>query len=55
MNELTDTYDNKSSDPVMKIQITCNDFDKITFDHFGYKNVPKIFTEYWESPAYNGM
>ncbi|MFJ5746070.1 hypothetical protein [Bacillus cereus] len=55
MNELTDTNDNKSSDPFMKIQITRDDFNKITFDHFDYKNTPKVVTEYWESPAYNGM
>lgn len=47
MNELSNTYDNKSSNPVMKIQITRDDFD--------YKNIPKVVTEYWESPAYNGM
>lgn len=53
MDELDDTYDNKSSDPVMKIQITRDYFDKITFDHFNYKNRPKVVTEYWESHAYN--
>lgn len=37
MNELTDTDDNKSSAPFMKIQITRDDFNKITFDHFDYK------------------
>ncbi|MCU7756887.1 hypothetical protein N7988_28070 (plasmid) [Bacillus cereus] len=52
---MTDTYGNKSSDPVMKIQITRDDFNKITFDHFDYKNIPKVATEYWESPAFNRM
>ncbi|MFB5588449.1 hypothetical protein ACE41I_17305 [Bacillus cereus] len=51
--ELTDTYGNKSSDPVMKIQITRDDLEKITFDHFDHKNIPKVVTEYWESPSYN--
>ncbi|MEW4206770.1 hypothetical protein Q0O28_28650 [Bacillus thuringiensis] len=46
---MTDTYGNKSSDPVMKIQITCDDLDKITFDHSDYKNIPKVVTEYWEA------
>ncbi|PFI05434.1 hypothetical protein COI71_32390, partial [Bacillus cereus] len=55
VNELTDTNDHKSSDPFMNIQITRDDFNKITFDHFDYKNTPKVVTEYWESPAYNGM
>ncbi|HFU7085358.1 TPA: hypothetical protein ACGN8S_000336 [Bacillus cereus] len=51
--ELTDTYGNKSSDPVMKIRITRDDLEKITFDHFDHNNIPKVVTEYWESPSYN--
>lgn len=53
MNELTDTNDNKSSDPFIKIQITLDDLDKNTFDHFDHKNIPKVVTEYRESPSYN--
>ncbi|MBJ8152950.1 hypothetical protein [Bacillus cereus] len=52
---MTDTYSNKSSDPVMKIQITRDNLYKITFDYFDYKNIPNVVTEYWESPAYNRM
>lgn len=44
--EFTNTYGNKSIVPVMKIQITRNDLDKITFHHFDYKNIPKIVIEY---------
>ncbi len=53
MNELTYTYGKKFSDPVMKIQITLDDLDKNTFDHFDHKNIPKVVTEYRESPSYN--
>lgn len=33
MNELIDTYGNKSIYPVIKIQIARDDLDKITFDY----------------------
>lgn len=41
MDELIDTYGNKSSNLVMKLQIARDDLDKITFDHFDYKKTLK--------------
>ncbi|PGS64216.1 hypothetical protein COC69_30430 [Bacillus cereus] len=51
--ELTDTYGNKKSDPVMKMSIDRESLDKINFKNFDYNNIPNIVKDYWEHPAYN--
>ncbi|WP_026592986.1 hypothetical protein [Bacillus sp. UNC437CL72CviS29] len=51
--ELTDTYGNKITDPVMKMNIDRENLDKINFDNFDYKNIPNVVKDYWEHPAYN--
>lgn len=51
--ELTDTYGNKTSDPVMKMNIDRENLDKINFKNFDYKNIPNVVQDYWEHPAYN--
>ncbi|PFS38716.1 hypothetical protein [Bacillus thuringiensis] len=51
--ELTDTYGNKKTDPVMKMNIDRENLDKINFDNFDYKNIPNVVKDYWEHPAFN--
>ncbi|MBG9520211.1 MULTISPECIES: hypothetical protein [Bacillus cereus group] len=51
--ELTDTYGNTESNPVMKMNIDRENLDKINFDNFMYKNIPNVAQDYWEHPAYN--
>lgn len=51
--ELTDTYGNKKSDPVMKMNIDRESLDKINFKNFDHNNIPNVVKDYWEHPAYN--
>ncbi|HHT7152361.1 hypothetical protein BK718_24710 [Bacillus thuringiensis serovar andalousiensis] len=51
--ELTDTYGNKKSDPVMKMNIDRGSLDKINFKNFDHNNIPNVVKDYWEHPAYN--
>ncbi|AQY38488.1 hypothetical protein P4V72_26760 [Bacillus thuringiensis] len=51
--ELTDTYGNKKSDPVMKMSIDRESLDKINFKNFDHNNIPNVVKDYWEHPAYN--
>lgn len=51
--ELTDTYGNTESNPVMKMNIDRENLDKINFDNFMYKNIPNVVQDYWEHPVYN--
>lgn len=51
--ELTDTYGNKKSDPVMKMSIDRESLDKINFKNFDLNNIPNVVKDYWEHPAYN--
>lgn len=49
--ELTDTYGNKKTDPVVKMNIDRETIDKINFDNFLYKNLPTVVSDYWQHPA----
>lgn len=51
--ELTDTYGNKKSDPVMKMNIDRESLDKINFKNFDHNNIPNVVKDYWEHPTYN--
>lgn len=51
--ELTDTYGNQKSDPVMKMNIDRENLDKINFKNFDHNNIPNVVKDYWEHPAYN--
>ncbi|MBD8076503.1 hypothetical protein [Bacillus thuringiensis] len=51
--ELTDTYGNKKSNPVMKMSIDRESLDKINFKNFDHNNIPNVVKDYWEHPAYN--
>ncbi|KAB7656680.1 hypothetical protein GBN78_11675 [Bacillus sp. B2-WWTP-C-10-Post-4] len=51
--ELTDTYGNKKSDPVMKMNIDRESLDKINFKNFDHNDIPNVVKDYWEHPAYN--
>ncbi|MDP1457975.1 hypothetical protein Q8G37_16140 [Bacillus wiedmannii] len=49
--ELTDTYGNKKTEPVVKMNIDRETIDKINFDNFLYKNLPTVVSDYWQHPA----
>ncbi|WP_267209525.1 hypothetical protein [Bacillus cereus] len=51
--ELTDTYGNKKSNPVMKMNIDRESLDKINFKNFDHNNIPSVVKDYWEHPTYN--
>lgn len=52
MAELTDTYGNKSDDPVVKVGFTLDTLNKINFANVSASDVPTIADSYWKHPTF---